>query len=759
MNARRLIPAAVASLSMLVAGATLAAPAALAEETCPNAASRQGPSLSLPDCRVYEQVTPISKGDSQDLFPSIGLGGLGNAIEDVGVPAEDGNAFLLEGPISFAGGDAFKSTYVFERGPQGWTTNAISPGPGVHEVLARVFSSDLSKVGVTDLQFNHLPGQPEDREVANLVGPVGGPYTTLSTVPTVTGLTSLTAGASADLSHVVVESENHELAPGDTSQDEGSQALYQWSGGGLRLVNVKTDGSLLSPCGAILGLGGTLYAGATHNAVSGDGSRIIFTAPDPNGTGVGCWNPNATPQENPPELYVRVNGASTVEVSAPDAGVSDPAGAQPAAYVGASTDGSKVFFITKTELTPDDSTHAYELYEYDSEAPEGQRLTRVSSGESGNAEGAVNAAGGAVAAISSDGSTVYFFAFGKLAQGASALDSNGSQGVNLYRYDTSTRRTTFVTKFENPNAYYPTTVSGNGFWTGYFGGGGQGQLALLANAEWYTTADGRYLLFGSNQPLTGFDSKPAPGAACEEIPLYSGGKASCGELFRYDATTSTIECVSCVAGRSPVGNAEFARDAFEGPESLPTRGISEDGNYVFFDTTSALVPQTSGGVLHVYEWHEGQISLISSAGDDGNSYFLGSSADGRDVFFGTHAQLAAQDTDFAGDLYDARAGGGFVGIAPSACTGTGCQGVPGAPPIFATPASVTFEGVGNFPPGLGKPVESKRRAKPLTKAQKLANALKICRRERGQRKRARCKASAMARYGARKSTKLTRRGK
>ena len=34
----------------------------------------------------------------------------------------------------------------------------------------------------------------------------------------------------------------------------------------------------------------------------------------------------------------------------------------------------------------------------------------------------------------------------------------------------------------------------------------------------------------------------------------------------------------------------------------------------------------------------------------------------------------------------------------SGCSGTGCQGVPPAPPIFATPASATFTGVRNLAP-------------------------------------------------------------
>ena len=58
---------------------------------------------------------------------------------------------------------------------------------------------------------------------------------------------------------------------------------------------------------------------------------------------------------------------------------------------------------------------------------------------------------------------------------------------------------------------------------------------------------------------------------------------------------------------------------------------------------------------------QGCISLISSGDDATPSFFLGASADGSNVFFGTHARLVAQDTDESGDLYDARIGGGFPG--------------------------------------------------------------------------------------------------
>jgi hypothetical protein len=122
--------------------------------------------------------------------------------------------------------------------------------------------------------------------------------------------------------------------------------------------------------------------------------------------------------------------------------------------------------------------------------------------------------------------------------------------------------------------------------------------------------------------------------------------------------------------------------------------------------------------MHVYEFHDGRIFPISAPGAASDSFFLGSDATGENVFFSTYSQLVAQDKDQASDLYDARIDGGFEGLAPPACTGTGCQGVPGAPPIFATPASVTFAGIGNFPPAAPAVV------KPKTKTVKCAKGKK-----------------------------------
>jgi len=759
-------------VAMVLMSLVVTVPDALAEEPCPNAASRQGPSAGLPDCRAYEQVTPVNKGDSPDLFPSL-EGTVGQNSEDYGYVAEDGEHFLLNTPADFLGGDAFKSSYVFSRSAEGWTTTAISPGPGTLEVEATVFSADLSEVGFEDDQLN---GQPEEYLQGQVIGPPGGPYTALSALSPLEaeGANSKSEymGASAGLSHVVLQTAAHKLRLGDEAEervDEGRDseipALYESLGGNLRLVDVTTNGSLVSPCGALLGNGSE--NGGAQNAVSSDGSKIFFTAPDSSKLAnegeiegrPGCRKITNGKNENPAQVYMRLNDTTTVDVSAPNPGVHDPDGPQQAVYVGASADGSEVFFITKTELTSNDTTHALELYEYNTEAPEGERLVRVSSGDlpSGPAEGNVDF----VAAVANNGSAVYFAAFGKLAEGATAREEK-EELVNLYRYETATGRTTYITTVksndypakekEEPTSYSDSTEIP-------LGTPRPNEITPLAETGWYATANGQYLLFSSDLPLAGFNNTQAPGAQCEN--LYPGGVAqpsTCVELFRYSAVDNSIVCVSC-AGGAPVDDAEFGlRDTFRQPSVGPRRPISEDGSYVFFETRNALVPQTTDTHLHVYEWHDGTISLISSADDPADAYFQGSSADGSNVFFGTHAQLVPQDTDFNGDLYDARIDGGFVGLTPPLCTGTGCQGVPAAPPIFATPSSVTFEGLGNFPSSPGTSVKAK--AKALTRAQKLARALKVCKRDRNKRKRVGCRASARKKYGATaKPSKSNRGGK
>ena len=741
---RRLLSTVATTLYVLVVGALLWCVPVQAEEACPNAASRRGPSLNLPECRVYEQVTPVDKGDAIDLFPNSTIP-FTPTNADRGYAAEQGNAFLLNANASIgASAPTLRASYVFTRGASRWQTNVLVPPVAQTQALeADVFDPvDLSAVGFEDVSgaySNLVTGNEAAFQNRKLVGAPAGPFATLSLLSGFSAAeeseqSAHLVGGSDDLSHVILESRNHTLAPGASGQDAGSEALYESTGGSecgsetssCRLVNVNSQASLLSACGATLGQGtasddNIAARGGTHSAVSSDGSRIIFTAPDPNlgeSGAPGCWKPAATPQENPPEVYVREGATRTIEVSAPELGVNDPDGLQPAVFVGASADGAKIFFMTKTELTADDTTHAPELYEYNAEPAKGEKaLTRISRGISGTAEGNVDFVG----AVSSAGSAVYFAAFGELAPGGSKLTPGPKNNlnslfapVNLYRYDTLTGTTTYITQLNATD--YPLfpklNVSNWGAASVFAEMGVRAEsVGLAAAANWYTTADGQYLVFGTDRPIAGYDNTAAPGVEC--ATYYAISVSTCGELYRYDAVGNGVVCVSC-AGGAPVDDAVFARAGLTSPAGLPPRPVSENGD-VFFETANALVPQATAGRVHVYEWHDGTLSMISPPGDPGEAFFLGSSADGRDVFFSTHSQLGPQDTDVSADIYDARVDGGFPGVAVPQCTGTGCQGVPAAAPIFATPASVTFEGVGNFPtvqPSLRAGAKPKPRPRP-----------------------------------------------
>ncbi len=115
-----------------------------------------------------------------------------------------------------------------------------------------------------------------------------------------------------------------------------------------RADSINWSTSIAGPCGAGLGNGGTQGGGA-HNAVSNDGSKIFFTAPDPKVQGgAGCWGGPENVLLDPPQLYMRVDGTSTVDVSAPAPDAKDPT-PYPAVYVGASADGEKVFFLSREE--------------------------------------------------------------------------------------------------------------------------------------------------------------------------------------------------------------------------------------------------------------------------------------------------------------------------------------------------------------------------------------------------------------------------
>ncbi len=103
---------------------------------------------------------------------------------------------------------------------------------------------------------------------------------------------------------------------------------------------------------------------------------------------------------------------------------------------------------------------------------------------------------------------------------------------------------------------------------------------------------------------------------------------------------------------------------------------------------------------------EGCVNLISSGESAEESGFLDASENGDDVFFLTTSRLSPQDVDNNYDIYDAHVcGAEGVACAPSVAppppctTEASCKPVPTPQPtLYAPPASATFNGPGNLAP-------------------------------------------------------------
>jgi hypothetical protein len=675
---------------------------ALAADMCPNAALRFGPSADLPDCRAYELVTPANKGRTQDLTFTQG--------NDSVLPSRDGESIALESVVPLEPNPGTPSNItgtraVFSRTPAGWVMKSVvAPGESEDHIVISghgLLSPDLSQVAFESYtELNALERSPN---VAFEVGPVGGPYARAVDVPREYATIFLGANAGtasvSPFTDVLLVSSDHALASSGGERAvaegtvEGAEDLYDWVGGRLVLVNMTSGGTLLNKCGAQLGEGFQSTGEGAAGAISEDGSKIFFTSPQPEASerfGAGC---------PPSSLFMRVDGRETVEVS-PLASV--PASERrPVEYHGATPDGSEVFFSTVTPLTAGETAKERgenKLFEYNTVTGV---LTLIASGlPSGGISGVTP-----YVVASGDGSTVYY------KTGASSFE-------NLSRYDTTrTGVTTHVaTIHAGLGPYEPSYVSPNG----------------------------EFLVFAAR----GKDN----GGVLEDGVVGESRGAGHNELYRYDALDGSVMCVSCGQGVAPAEGEmlEPSTDVFGSFLKTQDGGpgfvqMSDDGRKVFFQSTARLVrgdtnsteTDISSGTgvsgLDVYEWEADGVEvgpgvfcevavgctfLLSAGEDDGPSVFLGADGSGRDVFFSSASRLAPQDTDEAGDIYDAREDGGFpVATSPVECLS--CQGVGSPPPLFSVPSSVSFEGAGNplvpvKPPG--KPAKKKAQKKKKKKA-------------------------------------------
>jgi hypothetical protein len=715
-----------------------------------------GGSVALPDGRRWEMVSPLHKEGAL-------LGAPRGFLIEAAANGEAFSDWSFSAPIegNAASNYGFVVQDLFGRGSQGWGSKTITSAHsapaslpiGVGTTEYPFFSTDLSKAILQPFgQFTPLvPGVSQQTPYlrTDYLGENSGqlcesdcydPLVNSENVPSGTqygeepGGSCLRAfcgpvvvAATPDLSHMLIES-HAALTPGS---DGG---IFEWTAGRLTFVGQGHVGS-----GAV----------ATH-VISNDGSRVFI---------------NGSYKELEGLLMRDVATGETVRLDTPEDGLPPVAPGQ-ARFETASSDGSRVFFKSNEPLIEGAGGG---LYEYNLAAPAGERLTDLSvDRNAGEAPGVQSVIG-----ASEDGAYVYFTANGVLAPGATPTGWNENNGcstepcMNLY-------------------------VSHDGVTTFIAGLSGEDIADWIAQFFPFSarvSPKGHWLALTSNRDLTGYSTVDAVSGRRDE------------EVYLYDASTGKIVCASCdPTGARPSG-VEVHKALLEGAEVLPQedwiagsvpgwasggkqydyqpRYLSDSGR-LFFDSHDALVPQDVNGTGDVYEYEppksaeeappndtcstdspvynsrsDGCVSLISSGESTEESVFLDASETGGDVFFLTQSQLASQDSDNAYDIYDARECGADgsrcfapVSASPPPCsTGDACKPAPSPQPqIFGSPASATFSGVGNIgsvPPG--SPA-----TRSLTRAQKLAKALKVCKSKKNKKKLARCLASARKLYGAAK---------
>jgi hypothetical protein len=724
---------------------------------CPNEHLRaeQPYGLALPDCRAYEMVSPPNTNGNDATEAGAASSARASAPEKEGEPEkqEPAIAYPARGSFGDPTGALVENQYVSRRTPTGWSTQAVTPlsstpAPGEESregnetsYLAPYFTPELNAgLALTSARLDGAPSFGNNigvyvAQFASHAYQYVGPVSSEGTEPP--------WGASTNLERVVL-----------TNQENGG--LLEWVSGTDVPVSISNGGQEMeASAGSLLDTRFEQYKDAWH-ATSEDGSRVYFTTPAKSG-----------------QLYVRVNidqphiGKEQSELNANEE-CTEPTtkactitiSAAGARYWGANAEGTKVFY-----------TENEDLYEYS--LPPGQvsggQRTAITDG--GEVQGVVQ--------ISEEGSYVYFVAKGALkGTGASEQqcrkESEGEEegtepkqtnlGCNLY-VSQGDGAPVFVAKL----AYRDRSDWLNGFLPEVEADAGPETNTAVVNPA------GSQLAFTSERSLpaanfpAGYDNEQAQAGECEaelennevESGINEVESGMCREVYLYDTETHGLVCASCnPTGARPVGPASIpgVQVASKRFGDYRPRDLLADGS-LFFDSKDALVPHASDGRENVYEYEDGAVHAISNVAGGDESFFLDAGPSGENVFFVSADKLLPEDPGGNAVVWDARIDGGFPVVSlPASCDNADSCKAPESPQpgVFAPPASSTFSGPGNPPPPPSAVVKPAVKPKTLTRAQKLAKALKGCAKDKQKSKRAKCQKQAKQKYSASKAKKSVR---
>lgn len=636
-------------------------------DSCPNAAFRIGLGAELPDCRAYAQVSPVEKNQSA------AVGRIGNILTSA---SGDRTTFVsLNGFPGIPGLQEYP-TYLasFEAGS--WSSQGLAPAAeGVHEYAIKGYSADL-RYAVIEASADLAPGASAGSDNFYIYDSVTHAYSTIGERPA--GEESQAAVSVADSQpgcDCILLETRRALLP---EAEAGIVNLYilRPATGALTLVNQEP-----TPEGVAAG-SGSRFGAYTHDSLSADGSRVTFT------------------DEASGQVFERVNGSTTIAVSAPDPTAPPQPLEEPRSTWRAETpSGRFVFFTSGARLTEDStaSTGRPDLYRFDAIENQLQDLT-TNDPSGADVLGTLE--------ISDDGSFAYFVASSVQAQGA-----DPSSCCNLYVWHDGDTRTIATLEGVDEEDWLSESSTFPGF-----AAGGRASRVSPSGAE---------AIFMSHRPLNGYDNAGLP------------------ELYHYDYASESLACVSCNPSRARATSPSFltlsyVQNAAPAIAHLLDRNLSADGKEVFFNSEEALVPQDTNAQMDVYEWKQegsgGSLHLISTGRSPLPSYFGDASADGSRVFFFTSQGLVGQDRDQISDLYDADVGGELAqsGAQPSAgCMAGSCPAEQPAPPAGPLGSESVRAAGGN---------------QRTSRSRQLQTALRRCRAKKEKKQRIRCEKKVKSRY-------------
>jgi hypothetical protein len=687
----------------------------LTEPECPEETEKRrqeqgNPGTMLPDCRAFERVSPEEKGSAPAGADQLGTTGEYLLYASVGVFA--GNEYPL---TPLVGGD-----YLAHRTAEGWVTESIHPTTGQVPLSQGGYfvsaSPDLTETlwGMTP---NNLTQSEEPTgtavyrrsregafgQVSPTFEPIGLPWESFRSFLRL-------QGENVALTHLVVES-GSPLIQSDP-YPVGSERLYDVTLGptpSLSVIDVTDQGNQLPGClgaeeGGVLYLGGEGGPNRSANAITPDGSRIFFE----------CRG----------QIYARIDQSQTVPISEPESNeecltMRCATSASGGLFSGASEDGSKVFFLGTHPLVDEGAQdtlstdgagvcaeegemgaiqgpNGCNFYMYDFNRPAGHNLIDISGGVPAATETTVHKIGFGpqvkyVLRTSPDGSHVYFVARGLLTDTPNSLGQSARQGAeNLYYYNTETEKTRFIAELCRSFGKSGTLADPGCF----------GKDNNLTTHQQFSSSNGAILTFDTYSQITPDDENSAV------------------DVYRYDANTDAIERVSIghngeedhngnAGGDAilmPAGSCQGQAEAVCQPaNAIHARPMTGDGSMIIFGTARPLQNGDNNEAEDFYEWHDGQVSLISGAKSHVNLTRVGPavnggtnpviSTDGRDIAFATDAGLVPGDVDELGDVYDARVDGGFKpqSGAVEQCHGSAtCAGQLQTPPESPSFGSETF---------------------------------------------------------------------